>query len=249
MDAGLLQEHKTAMLKREIAISTIIGFLVAILILPIIKQSGFRFPFAYALTLLLTFPILSNLSMLLARVLAQKIEMIDQAAKFILVGTLNTFVDWGMLNLFLIVATVDHGPFYSVCKGISFVLAAINSYFWNKFWTFKKTIETNYPVKRKSNRAELFEFSLVSLIGFGLNVSVANFIVNRWGPHFHVSIKLWATVGALGGTLIGLTWNFIGYKLVVFSEFNWRKNKRLKMIGLLGFFAFLISLLFSLFTF
>jgi hypothetical protein len=76
MDAGLLQEHKTAMLKREMAISTIIGFLVAILILPIIKQSGFRFPFAYALTLLLIFPILSNLSMLLARVLAQKIEMI-----------------------------------------------------------------------------------------------------------------------------------------------------------------------------
>jgi putative flippase GtrA len=249
MDAGLLQEHNTPMLKKDIIISAIIGFLVAILILPIIKQSGFKFPFAYALTMLLTFPILSVLSMRLASVIGQKIEFIYQAAKFILVGTLNTFVDWGMLNLLLIAAAISSGPLYPVCKGASFVVAATNSYFWNKFWTFKKTQEPNGIVKSKSNSAEVFEFSLVSLIGFALNVSVANFIVNIWGPHFHVSTKPWATAGALGGTLVGLVWNFIGYKLVVFSELNWMKNKTLKMTGLFCFLTFLISLLFSVLTF
>jgi hypothetical protein len=38
--------------KKDTALSAIIGFVVAILILPIIKQSGFRFHFAYAVALL-----------------------------------------------------------------------------------------------------------------------------------------------------------------------------------------------------
>jgi putative flippase GtrA len=202
--------------KRDTALSAIIGFLVAILILPIIKQSGFRFHFAYAVALLLILPALSALSLLFASILAQKAESIDQGAKFILVGMLNTFCDWGVLNLLLIAAGVSLGPLYPVCKGISFVVAVTNSYFWNKFWVFKKTSTSNNRAGRKNNRTELLQFLLVSLIGFVLNVAVANFIVNRWGPHFDISAKLWATVGALGGTLAGLAWNFMGYKLVVF---------------------------------
>ncbi len=202
--------------KKDTALSAIIGFVVAILILPIIKQSGFRFHFAYGVALLLIFPAFSALSLLFASILARKVESIYQGAKFILVGILNTFCDWGILNLLLIAAAVSHGPLYPICKGISFVVAVTNSYFWNKFWVFKKTSTSNNPAGRKSNRTELLQFLLVSLIGFALNVAMANFIVNRWGPHFDISAKLWATVGALGGTLAGFVWNFMGYKLVVF---------------------------------
>ena len=217
LKTGLSQKHPMAMEKKDAAISAVIGFLVAILILPIIKQSGFKFHFAFALTLLLTFPVFSALSLLLASVMAQKIEWIDQVAKFILVGTFNTFLDWGMLNLLLIAAAISSGPLYPICKGFSFVLAATNSYFWNKCWAFKKKRAPDDRRERNSRGTELFKFSLVTLIGFALNVTVATLIVNRWGPHFHVSVKLWATVGAFGGTLFGLVWNFIGYKLVVFQ--------------------------------
>ena len=202
---------------KDIPVSAIIGFLVALLLLPILRQSGFRFPYPYALTLLLTFPVLSILTLWLASRAAQNFESAYQAAKFVLVGTLNTFVDWGLLNLLLMMLAVTHGPLYPVCKGISFVVAVTNSYFWNKFWTFKKPLMSNNAGKiNKKDSTELWEFSMVSLIGFALNGSIANLIVNHWGPHFQMGVKLWATAGAFGGTIAGLVWNFTGYKLFVF---------------------------------
>jgi len=78
------------------------------------------------------------LSMFLALMLVHKNNLIHQIIKFIQVGSLNTFVDWGTLNVFLMVATVSSGFLYPLCKAASFVVAATNSYFWNKYWTFRK---------------------------------------------------------------------------------------------------------------
>jgi len=238
MGAESSQKQRIPAQGKDLAISAVIGFLVAILIFPIIKQSGFKFSFPLYLTAVLSLPALSALGILLASAFARKMEFIYQAAKFILVGVLNTLVDWGVLNLLLIVVAVSSGPLYPLCKGASFVLAATNSYFWNKFWTFKKASEPKNMGETKSRRAELFKFSSVTLIGFALNVSVASSIVNLWGPHFHIHAKAWATVGALAGTLVGLVWNFAGYKLVVFGEFNRKTNKILKVIGLVCLFGF-----------
>lgn len=199
------------MWKKDIPFAAFIGFLTALLLSLVLKQSGLRFPYGYALLALLTFPILSVTTMWLASRTAY--ESIYQATKFVLVGTLNTFMDWGVLNLLLMVLSVTHGPLYPICKGSSFVVALTNSYFWNKFWTFKN----NRREEKKRNRTELLQFFLVSVIGFTLNVTVANIIVNSWGPQFQMSAPLWATVGASGGSLIGITWNFIGYRLIVFN--------------------------------
>lgn len=244
MDAESSTKQTIPGQEKDLAISAVIGFLAAILILPIIKQSGFKFSFYPYLSVFLGFPILSVLSILFASVFARKIEFVYQAAKFVLVGVLNTLVDWGVLNLLLILVAVSSGPLYPLCKGVSFVLAATNSYFWNRYWTFKKTSGPKDSGEAKGKRAELFKFSSVSLIGFALNVSVASLIVNLWGPHFHIHAKAWATAGALAGTLVGLVWNFTGYKLVVFGEFNWKTNKILKVIGLVFLLGFLTSLLF-----
>lgn len=65
---------------------------------------------------------------------------------------------------------------------------------------------------------EFLQFFVVSCIGFALNVGLATLIVNVLGPQWGVSAKLWANVGALGGTLVGLVWNFLGYKLIVFKN-------------------------------
>lgn len=205
------------MLKKDLLLSAIIGLVCAILILPILKQVQFNLPYKFALIIIL--PILSVIGMFLAILIAQKIKVIYQLAKFVLVGALNTFVDWGILNLLMFLVGITSGPLYSVFKAVSFVFGVTNSYFWNKFWTFKKVSSVPLASEdKKSVSREIWEFFIVSLIGLGLNVTAASLVVNVWGPHFGIGAKLWANVGALCGTLAGLVWNFLGYKLVVFKR-------------------------------
>ena len=210
--------------------AAIIGFLCALFIIPIFKNLAPQISFSYSLGLIIVLPLLSILGMWLAGLLAKFIKVIYQIAKFVLVGALNTLFDWGILNLLIFLTVVASGPLYSVFKGISFLVAVINSYFWNIFWTFRKTridADINKPRinadeadngTRKAVGKEFLRFFIVSCIGFAFNVGVATLVVNVWGPQWGVSAKLWANIGALGGTLIGLVWNFLGYKLIVFKR-------------------------------
>jgi len=193
--------------------AAIIGFLCAVLILPI--ASNLDLKIAYLKSLLIILPLLSVAGMLVAAVIAKKISVMYQVAKFVLVGALNTFLDWGVLNLLMFLTGIVLGYGYTFFKGVSFLVGLLNSYFWNKFWTFKKR---NQPTIRTATVGrEFLQFFIVSAVGFLLNVGMATLIVNVWGPHFNVTLKLWANVGAFGGTLVGLTWNFLGYKLIVFK--------------------------------
>ena len=93
------------------------------------------------------------------------------------------------------------------------------NFFGNKFWTFKK-LPLAAPVleEKKSAGKEVLQFFIISLIGFAINVGIAHLVVNVWGPHFGINKNLWGTIGAMCGTVLGLVWNFLGYKLVVFKK-------------------------------
>jgi len=202
--------------KKDLIIAGVIGLLCALLILPIAENLAIKSLYAYALIIIL--PLLSIMGMWLAGYLAQKLHFIYQLAKFILVGLLNTFVDWGILNLLMFLTSATSGYLYMIFKGFSFLAATSNSYAWNKFWTFKKSSDDHPSAEKKAAGKEFLQFFVVSLIGFSLNVGVATLVVNVLGPQMGVSAQLWANIGALGGTLAGLTWNFLGYKLIVFKD-------------------------------
>ena len=66
--------------------------------------------------------------------------MFRQAVKFGLVGVLNTAVDW-------LVCCLTHGLAYfgdhlTFAKGISYTVGVLNSFFWNKTWTFRSSAKT-----------------------------------------------------------------------------------------------------------
>jgi putative flippase GtrA len=219
VSAPTVEAKKFSLLQKDIIISASIGLLCALLILPIAQNLALKI--SWALSLIVILPILSVLGMWLTYLIAQKIKIIYQIAKFVLVGILNTFVDWGVLNLLMFLTSITSGVYYTVFKGISFLFATTNSYFWNKFWTFKKILPesgltaTEQP---KVSGKEFLRFLVVSAIGFLLNVSTATLIVNVWGSQFGIGDALWANIGAFCGTLTGLTWNFLGYKLIVFKS-------------------------------
>jgi len=197
------------MRKSDILAAIVIGEVSAWLAILITKNIQLEFPFWWALPIVL--PILFLIGLFVASVIGKRFLIIYQAAKFLLIGILNTFIDLGILNLLILTTGVASGLGFSVFKGASFLVAVVNSYFWNKFWTFKKREITKAP-------REFAQFFTVALIGLAINVLVASLVVNVVGPQFGLSEKIWANIGAIVATFVGMTWNFFGYKFIVFKE-------------------------------
>ncbi len=153
--------------------------------------------------------ITSFIGYITSEVLSRWVSLFRQLGRFTIVGVLNTIVDFAVFNLLINYAQIAEGTLANVFKGMSFMVAVVNSYYWNKYWTF----ETKGKTKR-----EFLEFLVVSLIGFSLNVGVFHVVVNMIGPSGGIRLETWANLGALLGTLIGLVWNFMGYKLIVFRK-------------------------------
>lgn len=137
-----------------------------------------------------------------------------QFLKFICVGVVNTGVDFGILNLLMFGTGITSGTYYSVFKGISFVCAVVNSYIWNKRWTFGRG--------KQWDKREFVKFLAVSTVAFGVNIGVASFLVNIVGPLWQISSYLWANFSAVAAAGITTLVNFFGYKFLVFAD---RKNE------------------------
>lgn len=193
---------------RDIIAGLIIGEASALLILIIFKNLKIEVIPIWSLAIIL--PVLSLVGLQIAFLLARKFIILWQFAKFGLVGVLNTLIDLGVLNLLIFFSGITSGLGYSVFKGISFVVAVVNSYFWNKYWTFEKGGEVK--------TGEFLQFFIVAGLGFAINVGTASLIVNIIGPQFGLSDKIWANIGAIIATLAGMIWNFLGYKFIVFKK-------------------------------
>ncbi|MFH1657226.1 MAG: GtrA family protein [bacterium] len=196
------------MKKFDFIIALIIGELIALFSFGILKNLNLETKLLYWIWPIFL-PIFCAACLWFASVLATKIKFIWQLAKFVLVGVLNTVIDIGVLNILIYLSGLASGTFYSAFKGLSFALSVVNSYFWNKHWTFGK--------KNEKSRKEFIQFFIVSLIGFAINVTSASLIVNIIGPQFGLSSTTWANVGAIGAAFCGMTWNFLGYKFIVFK--------------------------------
>ena len=192
--------------KRDVALSLIAGFLVAVLFLISAKNLDVTLPFnKYLLPVI--FPILALIGLYtLFRISRIWRPVAFQFGKFFIVGGLNTFMDLGILNLLIFLTDITHGIFFSVFKAVSFILTVINSYFWNKLWTFDK------------REGSFILFFLVTLGSFLINVSIASFLVNYIGAPDGLSPKLWDNIEALRSLLFVLTWNFLGMKIFVFKK-------------------------------
>ena len=133
-----------------------------------------------------------------------------QFIKFLTVGLFNTGIDFGILNLLMFSTGISSGFAYSIFKAISFTCAVINSYIWNKRWTFQKG--TNVEKK------EFSKFFTISLIAFSINIGVASILVNLVGPIGGISSYAWANISALVAAGFTTLINFFGYKYLVFRE-------------------------------
>ena len=124
--------------------------------------------------------------------------MLKQFIKFSLVGVLNTGIHYGVFySLFEFV-----GLHYVLASGIGFCLAVTNSYFCNKFWTFKR--------RGSDVRREFVKFFIVNIVSLSINLGCMAILVELFAMYPPV-----AQLAAIGFTLVV---NFLGNKFWTFRE-------------------------------
>ena len=120
-----------------------------------------------------------------------------QVAKFMTVGVLNTLFDAGAY--FILTRGLGLLALPVLAKGIAYAVGMINSFFWNRNWTFKS---------RTSTSGAAFLFTLTHIVALGINAGVMALSINALALPEIVGIGL-ANVSAF-------VWNFTLNKLIVF---------------------------------
>lgn len=195
---------------RDVALALLAGFMTGALAIPIVINLAIPTklpPMLLPAILGAAFAI----ALVFARWVAVRIPSLFEFTKFSLVGVLNSGVDFGILNSLILATGMASGGAFVGFKSISVTLGVINSYVWNKFWTFDAS-------KSADARREFAAFMIVTVAAVAVNVLGADIIVNVIGAPRGVSPKLWANFGAISGAGLTLFTNFFGYKFFVFRK-------------------------------
>jgi len=124
--------------------------------------------------------------------------MFRQVVKFGIVGAVNTIIDFGILNLLISV----FGWSILLANTISFSVAVINSFLFNKYWTFRQRGGNTYQ--------QLAGFVLVALVGLGLSDLLVYYFSDIVGWNYNLAKLLSIPVVFI--------WNFFASKKLVFKK-------------------------------
>lgn len=142
--------------------------------------------------------------------LEKKFPNAMQFVRFAIVGVINTGVDFAVLNLLAWATGVTSGAWVFAINSISVFVAMINSYFLNKYWTFRDK-------DKEKQGTEFLQFVLVSIVGVVINGGIVYLVTSFVEPWLGVSPQIWLNAAKVVATALSLIWNFIGYKFWVFK--------------------------------
>ena len=126
-------------------------------------------------------------------------KTVIQIAKFMTVGVLNTAIDAGAY--FVLTRWLGLGSALVLAKGIAYVIGMLNSFFWNRKWTFGD--------KGSVWRAAGL-FTLTHIFALAINAGTMALVLDMLQLP---EIIAWGA--AMGASFL---WNFVLNKLVVFKE-------------------------------
>jgi putative flippase GtrA len=123
-----------------------------------------------------------------------------QFIKFGIIGCSNTAIDFFVYYFLTRYFSYfsDH-KLFTVC--LAFIIANINSYFFNKYWTFQD--------KTKNLHTQYLKFFVISLIGLGINMLIFDILI------YYSVYDLLAKVLPIPVVIV---WNFLANKLWTFKK-------------------------------
>lgn len=132
-----------------------------------------------------------------------------QFLRFCIVGTSNAVIDFLVLNVLLwALPTVDTWRVLSY-NSLAVLLAATNSFFWNKYWTFQQ--------RRPITFQELYRFMVVAS-GTMLMNDTLMWLLGRAFPGSMSSSLIGTNALKLGAILGTMSISFFGMRLWVFFQ-------------------------------
>ena len=128
---------------------------------------------------------------------------------------MNTGVDFVVLNLLIWQFGIGRNdPRFAYFKIISFIIASVNAFVFNKWWVFRTIDESD-----EGSKKQFIHFSITAIAGLTLNAGIAYIAFNFL--HIILSttgIQTLANIAALIGTIAVLFFNFFMYKFFVFKK-------------------------------
>jgi len=130
-----------------------------------------------------------------------------QKAKFIVVGLVNTTLDFGIFNLLTSLA-----GFNAVLSNvISFSCGIVCSYFLNRNWTFKET-------RNADQTAEFLKFLISNLVALLVNTIAVWIAVRILETTFDLDLWLNSALAKIIATLFSLVLNYTFLSRWVFTK-------------------------------
>lgn len=129
--------------------------------------------------------------------------MSGQAARFVVVGLLNTVIDLGIFYALLRIPGMPP----VAAKAVSYLLGIINSFFWNKYWTFGAW-------RSARGKREFAVFFAVNMPPFVVDVVVFS-LLGLWKDSGSMTMRM---SKAFIAAVVAVVWNFLGSRYLAFRH-------------------------------
>ncbi len=144
-----------------------------------------------------------------AQVHPSSLPPLGQLLRFGTIGILNTAFDILLLNLLLWIFAIHTTPLMLVANAAAYGLGAVNSFVWNKYWTFAHG--------QRVTRQEMIRFAAVTLCGMGINDLLLGVAGHLLLPLMGSTV-LWANLSKLLAVAGSMVISFMGMRLWVFTH-------------------------------
>ncbi|MCC6934190.1 MAG: GtrA family protein [Candidatus Yanofskybacteria bacterium] len=195
---------------RDVSSALVTGFTTGIIAWRILLFLGHPLPFGIAPGVLVPLiPALWLAGVQLGYLLGMVFRPFVQFGRFAAIGFANAAVDFGVLYAFIAATGLATGGAYAAFKAVSFSVATVHSYLWNKYWAFDAG-------RSRGGQREVLAFLGVALSSLLVNVGAASVVVALRPATF--AVASWAGIGAVVGSAAALVFSFTGFRLFVFNR-------------------------------
>lgn len=159
--------------------------------------------------LVLIIPIAWIAGIELGYLLARRWKFFEQFGKFAAIGFTNSAVDFGIFNFIFALSGQRH-EYFIISNIISFCIAAVHSFLWNKYWAFGAS-------SSEGGLWEIAKFISVLLSAVAVN-TVIGYVAFTSGIALGGGTTAAANLGKIAGSAVALLITFIGFRLIVFKR-------------------------------
>lgn len=132
-----------------------------------------------------------------------------QLLRFCIVGGLNTFVDVLVFNLLVLGLPTQDSGLLVVYNSLAYLLGAVNSFCWNKLWTFKQRSSTT--------NEQLARFAFVTSLGILCNDAFL-WLATTILTSLSLTSFLWVNVAKVSAIAGSVTISYVGMRFSVFTK-------------------------------